>query len=425
MHDSLNTKQLKLSKQHNTHTHKQSQSQDKMESPMPLGEEELTSRLNEILQRIALVNDGTEEEEIRVLKEHIRFEVTTNPVLLRCTSTNIYGAGSTLLSFICDINNPFDDDSFIKFLIESDPSALLLPDNGSRVINMISSSSLCVLMPWIAAKYPWVLHHGPGIQSVFDLIERFASREDNPECTSALIKQFFEAYPQALVQEDDDENTPLHKILRGGQCCDADLFKWMAQQCPNNMSKTNNGGMAPLHIACLRLGIRKEDSMSMICKYLITYCPDSVQSANGKGRFPIHLLLMLDSSHQNQLVREVIVCLLWEYPESYGMPSSLDRRAPNSYPFIRYIKPLLNEEKELMENANQLRELSPGSEEIPGTLSTAVECTSNELVRSTANVFNSWAISFVRVLESKVEGIATQLDHACIDFDDNDTAALE
>ena len=178
-----------------------------MDSPMPLETAELTSRLNEILQRIALVNDETEEEDIRVLKEHIRFEVTTNPVLLRCTSTYIYAAGSTLLSFICDYN-PFDDDSFIKFLIELDPSALLLLENGGREdvpINIISSSSLCVLMPWIAATYPWVLHHGPGIQSMFDLIKRFASREDTPECTAAIIKQFFEAYPQALVQEDDEE----------------------------------------------------------------------------------------------------------------------------------------------------------------------------------------------------------------------------
>ena len=67
---------------------------------MPLEKAELTSRLNEILQRIALVNDETEEEDIRVLKEHIRFEVTTNPVLLRCTSTYIYAAGSTLLSSV-------------------------------------------------------------------------------------------------------------------------------------------------------------------------------------------------------------------------------------------------------------------------------------------------------------------------------------
>jgi len=400
-----------------------------MDSPMPLEKAELTSRLNEILQRIAMVNDETEEEEIRVLKERIRFEVTTNPVILRCTSTYIYAAGSTLLSFICDYNH-FDDDSFIKFLIESDPSALLLPDNGSKVINIISSSSLCVLMPWIAATYPWVLHHGPGIQSMFDLIKRFASREDTPECTAAIIKQFFEAYPQALVQEDDEENTPLHKILRFGRgCCDVDLVKWIAEQCPSNMLKRNLSGMTPLHIVCLRLGLRKEDNMSIICRYLITYCPRSIQSSTEKGNLPIHLLLMHDSSHQvHPLFRDIIVRLLREYPESYrksfgDTPS--DIRAPNSYAFIRHIKPLLDEEKELMESANQLRLMSIGSEETPGTLSTAVECTSDELMRSTANVFNSWATSFVQVLDNKVEDISNQLDHACIDFDDNDTAGAE
>lgn len=109
----------------------------------------------------------------------------------------------------------------------------------------------------------------------------------------------------------------------------------MAQRYPNNMlamdesgcliqggvlMKVNRGGMTPLHVACSSLLSYKEDNMKEACKYLITSCPESAQSFDSDSRLPIHQLTSLDYvMHPHQSVREVAVCLLREYPESYNM----------------------------------------------------------------------------------------------------------
>lgn len=386
----------------------------------------LKSEFESLFRIIGKIND----------EECIRLKVTANPTLSRVTYK-----GKSILFAILERRRRMEEErlSIIKFMIQMNPSALLWVGPGqvypvvgftfggkSPIFMIVHNDLHCTLMPWIAAKYPWLLDHEEAKRSVFDLIDLYNSRNDTSQCTTSLIKQFFEAYPQALHQEDSDGNSPLHSLV-GSQYCDVDLFKWMAQRYPNNrlamdesgcliqgaLLKVNRDGMTLLHVACKCLARYNEDNMCTICKYLIDSCPKSVQSLTEKGRLPIHLLLESPPSINHPLVREVIVCLLREYPESYdrlAIRSRVQGRVPYLPPFIRHIKLLLDKEKELMESANQLRVM-------PGTLSTAVACTSNELATSTTDVFNSWATSFVQVLDSKVKDISIQLDHACIHFD--------
>jgi len=357
--------------------------------------------------------------------------VSIKPALLRV----VYN-GYTVLSYIilCHGGRAISDRcllgeySIIKFLIQSDPSTLLLEDGGGNVpIVLISDTDLCILMPWIAAHYDWVLDHEHGKQSVFMLLGRFSCSKDTPECTATIIKQFFEAYPRGLEQEDHDGDTPLHIMSKGVQC-DVDLFKWMAQKYPSSMKKENRYGNTPLHVACSSLSRHKgSTNIRNICRHLIANCPQSVRSLNGWHYLPIHLLHLFRLSSRDPFVREVAVSLLREYPESYGISSGRSMGGydgvPKTYPFMQHVKPFLDKEKELIENANQLRVISTGTGEIQGALSTAISTTRDELMRSTAKIFNSWALSFAQGLDDKANEIKSQLDHACVHFDDGSSSS--
>ena len=77
----------------------------------------------------------------------------------------------------------------------------------------------------------------------------------------------------------------------------------------------------------------------------IAFMQHLVISNNGRKR---------DSSIR--VVKEVVACLLREYPESFNKGHFL-HGAPNSIPFVRRIKTLLDEEKELKENVAYLQKL--------------------------------------------------------------------
>ena len=267
-------------------------------------------------------------------------------------------------------------------------------------------------MPWIATNYQWVLDHEICLQvpPVFVLLIQYSRRNGTIGQTASIIRQFFEAYPQGLMQVPTQVNeggvTPLHTILIGSAECDADLFKWMAEKCPSNMLKTDSFGQTPLHIACRSLSRHPGyNSKSEICKYLIAKCPESVRIMTDRSPLPIH---ELQSHCQHRRVKEVVVCLLREYTESYDMTAS-GGRVPSSVSFIQRIKPLLDEEGELKENVACLREVS-------GLFHDAVEGTDNPspLASSTCDAFDNWAtVTFVQRLEARMEQIGTQLQDEC------------
>ena len=381
-----------------------------MESPLPYDDQddETKSQFDLILSVIHRINDNSSKEEIRALSERIQREVTAKPILARIVAGNHQ---FSLLSWeICSLYNELFH-PVIKFLIEANPSALLWKTdtnlNCERTIhNLAGHSTHCVLMPWIATNYQWVLDHEICLEfpPVFELLNQYASGNATGATECTAVRQFFEAFPQGLTQQDvmGTGFTPLHAILYGSADCDADLFKWIAEKCPSNMVKTDEEGETPLHDACRSLG---HSSSSEICKYLIAKCPESVRIMTDRSALPIHELL---SHCQHRRVREVVVCLLRAYPESYNM-ASRHSSAPRSVPFIQRIKPLLDEESELKENLAYLQEVSV-------VFQNALDDTPNPspLASSTCDAFGNWAtVTFVKRLEARMEQISMQIQHEC------------
>ena len=191
----------------------------------------------------------------------IQQEVEASPILAQVVDKD--WEGSSLLSFLLmkslNLNELFHPT--IKFLIEANPSALLQETNShtsEKVIHIISRHPLhCVLMPWIADKYQWVLDHylrgmptkyGPA----FGLLHLYGFRSGS--CDDAIIRGYFESYPREL---NDDPWDALHFLLL--QCqhheCSANLFKWMANKCSETIMTRQNklSGFTLLHRACYML----------------------------------------------------------------------------------------------------------------------------------------------------------------------------
>ena len=384
-----------------------------MESPLPYDDQadEIKSQFNQLLNaNIFSTNDNSSEEETRALDGHVQNEVTAKPILARIMKGN-----ASLLSVAC---TNLDDEYFhpaIKCIIGANPSALLWDTatyiyTVERMIHKVAGHpTLCVLMPWIAANYQWVLDHEILCLEdppVFCLINQYANRGAT-KCSAAIIQQFFEAFPRGLTQINKKYGfTPLHAIIcRCKHECEPDLFKWIAEKYPSNMLKTDRNKAAPLHYACRSLTRHLGDNLSEICKYIISKCPESVRMRTNGSELPVHVLLR---HSQHRTIKEVVVCLMRAYPESYNMATS-GGRVPSSIPFIQRIKPLLDEEKELKENVAYLQEVSRVFQD-------AVDDTPNpiQLASSTCDTFGNWAtVSFVPRLETKMALIVTELQNEC------------
>jgi len=127
---------------------------------------------------------------------------------------------------------------------------------------------------------------------------------------------------------------------------------------------------------------------------------------NTFGNLPIH---GFQDSCGYRAVREVVVCLLREFPESYDIPippSPFAGRPPISIPFIQSIKPYLEEEQELKETAKSLVDSI-------SSLTEAVACTNDKLMSSASTVFGSWATSFINTTEDKINSISVKLQDMC------------
>ena len=378
-----------------------------MESPLiydDLEDGQLKAQFESLVASMRTIPNMTEEEVIAFL-ERIRQEVTTTPNLVRIlTTTNIsilnigLFAGSRLDS---EVSKPF-----LKLLIDTNPSALLWQtgDYGDDhySINIISSHpQVCKLMPWIATNHQWVLDHENIVDKppLFVLIRLLQS--STARGIAEIIRQFIDIYPRSLTQKNSNGHIPLHMIIINPGCAVA-LVKRMVELCPSSIMIKTHNGLAPLHLACDRVARNSGDNIfKEICKYLISEYPESVRCNISDGGLPIHVLLR---SCQHQAVREVIVCLLRAYPESYYIQCRGED--PSSIPFIQQANSLLVEERALQDQISQLQAL-------PGAFNNAVKCTRDELIQSTSDVFHNWVVSSIQAIESKIEFNSSLIQHAC------------
>jgi len=396
-----------------------------MTDPLSVTELEDESLRNQFNHLIEAMNDivrfdpNREEGAYEALNQRIHQTVTDKPILARIFNES----NQSLLSSACANLNLESSHHVIKCLIQACPSALLfelpydyISDGYTHIqILMIANhTEHCVLMPWIATNYTWVLDDKRCSQVVFKLLRMYLQRHYRTRCTSTTIQQFLEAYPRAFIQQHPDDGNILLNILvisrrRSRRFItpevDADLFKWIADQSSSStMLGTYSNGRTLLHFACMLLSRNKSCNSSAICKYLIQKCPESVRESGRVIHYlPIHLL---QDGCGYRAIREVVVCLLREYPESYDIPPNNGSLPPSSVPFIQSIKPYLDKEKELQETAASL-------EESTSSLTEAVACNNDQLIRSASTIFDSWATSFINTTEDKLQLIPTQLQDMC------------
>jgi len=378
-----------------------------MESPLiydDLEDGQLKAQFESLVDCMRTIRNMTEEEVIAFL-ERIRQEVTTTPNLVRMfTTTNIsiligLFAGSRLDS---EVSQPF-----LKLLIDTNPSALLWQEgdygDDHNSINIICSHpQVCTLMPWIATNHQWVLDHENIVDEppLFVLIRLLQTSTERG--IAEIIRQFIDIYPRSLTQKNSDGLIPLHLIIINPGCAVA-LVKRMVELCPSSMMIKTHNGLAPLHVVCGYVARNSGDNKE-ICKYLISEYPESVRCIGSDGELPIHLLV---TSCQHQAVREVIVCLLRAYPESYDIQvRGVRGSAPSSFPFIQHANSLLVEERALQDNIAQLKL-------IMGAFDNAVKCTGEDLIKSTCTVFHSWVVSSIQRIESKIELNLSLIQQAC------------
>jgi len=382
-----------------------------MKRPLAMNrvDRELRNQFKVLIEALKVVNTDREEITYEALNRRILQEVTEKPILARIVSSRAgVGAGESLLLVACNKLNLDTSHDVIKCIIQSYPRSLITwSENGIPLYMIARHPQHCTLMPCIAT-YTWILDHEfdrlGHPKFAHQLVDMYKGRR-HTSCTAATVKNFFEAYPRALTQLDSSFGTILHMVLKSFHQeqpeCEVDLFKWMAERCPSSyLLETDSLGSKPLHRACLALYNHLGPDSNEICKYLIQKCPELVRDPSWEIR-------TLCNRCDYRVVREVVVCLLREYPESYYVGLDIyDDHLPRSIPFIQSIKPHLDEEKEIKETANSLMEITSSFTE-------AVACTNDQLMRSASTVFNSWATSFINTTEEKLQLISTQLQEIC------------
>ena len=85
--------------------------------------------------------------------------------------------------------------------------------------------------------------------------------------------------------------------------------------------------------------------------------------------------------------------------------------AINSVPFFQRVKPLLDQEIEF----NVFMRLI---EDIPKNLHEAVSCSKNPLITPLPNIFKFWAAEHLKVMETNMELIPTQIEEIRNEFEE-------
>jgi hypothetical protein len=84
--------------------------------------------------------------------------------------------------------------------------------------------------------------------------------------------------------------------------------------------------------------------------------------------------------------------------------------AIDSVPFFQRVKPLLDQEMELKVYMRLIKD-------VPKNLNEAVSCSKNPLITPHPNIFKSWAAEHLKVMETNMELISTQIEEIHNEFE--------
>ena len=351
------------------------------------------------------------------LCDRIQQEVAAQPILAKTVDKIILNW--SLLATLCQKTSDALCHPAIKFLIEQNPSALVwkIGEGQSVLHSMAEDSEHCVLLPWIAEHFSWVLDH-PVCRREPPHIA-LAKSYSNGGCSPLVVRRFYELYPKGLGQQRYmDEELPLHVCLTGWDECSADLVKWMAQQHPESMSHQDVAGLTPLHCACISLTEFSTENMTESCCFLAKECPQSVAMAsNYFGCLPIHFVAKCSN---RPAVQKVVIALLREFPASVDKVAENPRvyPTPRSIPFINAVDSVLQEERACHEEMASLSDSSVAWREVMST-------SRSELYLAAGNVFQTWVSLRQQTLSSRLSSIPERLQQICHEFEGDDVESSD
>ncbi|CAJ1964373.1 unnamed protein product [Cylindrotheca closterium] len=352
------------------------------------------------------------------LNQRIIRAVTENPILARVIDTNLLDWSLLLLA--CEKLHREWSHPAIKFLIEKNPAALVwrrsdMDHGGAAPIHVIAKNSIhCELMGWIAETYPWVLDHRHcrRYPPTFDLLEQYSGSG----CPASSVRRFLQAYPNALSQKNMYGDKPLGAVVGGYNECDAELFKWMAEQDPKAMKRRSRmGNISVLERVCFGMNEFAHygnDSIEII-KYLIKECPKLVRQRGGRA-LPIHALV---EKCNRRVVQDATILLLKAYPESYDIPGRF-HKAPNTSQFVKRILPLIDRERELKEFMSMLTDVSTHFPK-------AISVNNSTLLHGVSNVLAAWSTDRRKRVELELQGLPAQMEAVQKEFEGPDVESDE
>lgn len=159
--------------------------------------------------------------------------------------------------------------------------------------------------------------------------------------------------------------SPLTVCLGGSLMPDADLFIWMAKQCPEVVLNEHAGSTLLSTVCCILAAPKRYENvllpdmctpnMAEICRFLISEHPVLVRQKGHVKGLPIHMLVRY---FNRPIVQEMTILLLKAYTECMHARVSKWQPDLSALPFIQQVHPLVVEELEIEREIAMLTQAS-------------------------------------------------------------------
>ncbi len=403
-------------------------SQEKPEFLKPIPDSELTEELRRKFHMlIEEVGDQFNNE-----------FVSAHPILAHTVAEQMSRVSLLLVlctKAMCKTDYPSFQKS-IQFLIQQNPHALLWGHDGGfdheLPIHLIAKHKhFCLLLPWIAECYPWVLEHEL-CQKNPPHAELVRHHVISRVCDRYFIQNFYEIYPKGLQEKGvggfSFAEFPLAKLLMGSEEPDADLFIWMAKRFPEAVHHELRHGLTALHLVCNSLAMDAIEcsyfpdqctpNMAKICRFLISEHPQLIRKqVFGTGSLPIHELAGFCN---RPIVQEIVILLLKAYPECVQVEVGGSHPELSSVPFIQQVLRLIRQELDTDQELAQLVQVSQNVAQAAVLPVVNSSTLGSSLFGSVSEVVCSWADLRITVVFSASVQIKEHIAAICRAFEGDD-----